>query len=90
MFLRFVTIVLATGLMAYSPLTAQEEDSEEEIATLQEYRVDASREYGYRATSSMTAIRLGGQAVDVPLTINILSSEFIEDLGSRIYPKSIT
>jgi outer membrane receptor protein involved in Fe transport len=75
--------------MAFSPLAAQDADTEgeaaaeaeEEIITLQEFRVDTTQEYGYRATSSMTAIRLTGQVIDTPMRINILPEEFLEDLA---------
>ena len=81
------------GLITYVPLRAQEggetkddevvEDEvvEDEIPLLPAYRVDDSQDYAYRATSSMTAIRLTRQVIDSPMAVNILTAEFIEDLA---------
>lgn len=84
--------VVAASLLAFSPLAAQEEategeeetdlaEEETDVVELPEFRVDESREYGYRGTSSHTAIRLASQSVDLPMNISILPEEFIEDLA---------
>ena len=57
--------VLAANLLVFAPLAAQDEEAkaeeETDIVVLSEFRVDESQEYGYRATSSATAIRLAAQ-----------------------------
>ena len=78
-------ILIAASLLTYAPLSAQEEKTEEgeetELIELPEFRVDDSQEFGYRATSSATAIRLAAQSIDLPMNISILPAEFIEDLA---------
>ena len=78
-------ILIAASLLTYAPLSAQDEETEEgektELIELPEFRVDDSQEFGYRATSSATAIRLAAQSIDLPMNISILPAEFIEDLA---------
>ena len=69
---RWILLFTMTfGLITYVPLRAQEggetkddEVVEDEIPILPAYRVDDSQDYRYRATSSMTAIRLTRQVID--------------------------
>lgn len=84
-FRRLSTAIVFSTLPAGAPLVAQEvaEESakdEDEIIMLSTFEVDTTQDYGYRATGSQTALRLAGKVIDMPMAVNILPEEFIEDL----------
>lgn len=53
--------------------------AEMETIKLDEFDVSASRVSGYRAAGSITATGIGSQIMDVPLPINVVTSEFLAD-----------
>jgi len=44
--------------------------------------VQSERDYGYRATNSITATRVGTAIADTPINIQVLTGEFITDTGA--------
>ena len=82
---RSLVALLAIGLFAFSPLTAQDEEeaaeTEKSIVTLRTFVIDTTQEYGYRATTSMTASRLSTNIIDTPMNIVAITGEFIDDLN---------
>lgn len=51
---------------------------------LEEFSVSAGRASGYRAQSAITATGFGANILDVPVTINVLTGEFVADLGANL------
>jgi outer membrane receptor protein involved in Fe transport len=82
---RSLVALLAIGLFVFSPLTAQDEkeaaELEEDIITLRDFVIDTTQEYGYRATTSMTASRISTNIIDTPMNIVVMTGEFIDDLN---------
>ena len=52
-------------------------------------RVSADRASGYRAQSAITATGFGANILDVPVTINVLTSEFVADLGASLQSEAL-
>lgn len=52
--------------------------------TLSEFNVSADRASGYRAQSAITATGFGANVLDVPVTINVLTNEFVSDYGANL------
>ncbi len=59
----------------------QEDDDEEEIFELSPFEVTSSGDEGYRASSTLAGTRLRTQLEDVGAAIQVLTNEFIDDLG---------
>lgn len=53
--------------------------SERDVIELDEFNVSAEDASGYRATNSITATGIGTRIMDVPIPINILTKDFIQD-----------
>ena len=76
-----------------SSLFAQTEDFEdedsEEIYTLSPFQVVTSGDRGYMATNSISGTRLNMNIKDVPLNLEVITNEFIEDTGSTDLRESL-
>jgi len=59
--------------------TAQEED---EVVTLDIFTVEATETVGYRATNAISATRVNTPLIEVPQTVNVLTSDFLEDVNA--------
>ena len=58
--------------------------SNDELIKLSEFNVSAGRASGYRAQSAITATGFDTPIIDVPVTINVLTGEFAQDVGSSL------
>lgn len=80
-----VSCVAGAGLLLASHVTAQDKVSasdEEEIFELSPFEVDASKDSGYRANSTLAGSRLNTQLKDVAASVSVLTNEFMDDLGA--------
>jgi iron complex outermembrane recepter protein len=53
-----------------------------ETITLEEFSVTEDRADGYRSTTSLTATGIGAKILDTPVTINVLTEEFLRDTAA--------
>ena len=79
---------LAAWLLALSTactLTAQTAPAtpkaDEEVVRLSEFSVKADPNRGYAPSETMTGSRVATKIVDLPYTVNVMTSEFLEDFG---------
>lgn len=56
--------------------------NEEEVYELSPFKVDASDDSGYRATNTISGSRLNTKLKDIPMPIEVITEEFIDDTGS--------
>jgi outer membrane receptor protein involved in Fe transport len=56
---------------------------------LSTFRVDASKDVGYRATNSTSGTRLNTPIKDLPMPINVVTKEFIEDIGAYDFKEAL-
>ncbi len=64
---------------AIQPAFAQEDN--DEVYELSPFVIDASGDEGWRATSTLTGSRTNQELKNVPLSVDALTPEFMEDLG---------
>ena len=64
--------------------TAAKPASGDETIKLSEFSVSADRASGYRAHSASTATGFGSNIIDTPVTINVITGEFVADLGATL------
>src|SRR5690606_6810922 len=55
----------------------------DETIVLSPFEVSSERDYGYLRTNTATATRIGTEIQKVPLSISVLSSDFVQDTGMR-------
>ena len=56
--------------------------SADELVTLPAFSVSSERANGYRATDSMSAARIRTPIVDTPATVNVITGDFLKDIGA--------
>ncbi|MDQ8183523.1 TonB-dependent receptor [Pelagicoccus sp. SDUM812005] len=74
--LRSVTLL---GL--FVPALLAQEAEEQEIFELSPFTVDASKDQGWRAGSTLTGSRTNQALKNVPISVDPITAEFIDDLG---------
>jgi iron complex outermembrane receptor protein len=58
-------------------------DAEDATRTLSPFEVRADQESGYRASNSVTASRFALSIMDTPMSIAVVTEEFLRDIGAR-------
>lgn len=53
--------------------------TDEGVAVLSPFQVNSAKDYGYLKTNSATATRIGTEIQKVPLSISVISEEFLKD-----------
>ena len=79
-------LLLASSSLALhaAPATPASSVPSDELIKLSEFNVSADRASGYRAQSAITATGFDARIIDVPVTINVLTGEFAQDVGSSL------
>ncbi len=80
--LRF-PIALLAAFFAFGKLCAQTTPApaKSEAVQLSDFEVTASTVGGYGASETMTGSRVKTQIIDLPYSVNVMTSEFMEDFG---------
>ncbi len=77
--LPFLLALPATPLLAAQPAAPASGD---QPVILSEFRVDTTKDRGYVATNATTGTRLNLEIKAVPLPIEVITREFIDDIGA--------
>jgi len=74
----------ATAVTAFAQTTAtpQAQPAVTESITLPTFSVSTERANAYRATDSMSAARIRGALIDTPATVNVITNDFLKDIGA--------
>lgn len=57
-------------------------EAELEAIRLSPFEVSSAKDYGYRAANALSAAGTGMAIMDTPVTINVVTRDFIDDLGT--------
>lgn len=76
---RLPFLILGLSVCA---LSASAQDEESEVFELSPFEIDASKDKGYRAESTLAGSRLNASLRDTPATIQVYTKEFLEDIGA--------
>ncbi|MEO6246931.1 MAG: FecR domain-containing protein, partial [Opitutaceae bacterium] len=71
----------ATVLAAQTPGAVADSAPKEEAVILSAFSVHSTKDLGYRATNTMTASRIGMEIMRLPLNVNVITEEFLTDIG---------
>ncbi len=82
-----LTVLISQLGLAVTPLTttasaAAPTPATEQTIRLTAFEVASTRDSGYRATNSVSGTRVNMKLMDVPQTISVLTSDFIQDIGA--------
>ena len=84
---RLMACLLASTSAMIGQTTPSERSTpptSDETITLDEFSVTESRADGYRSTTSLTATGIGAKIMDTPVTINVLTEEFLRDTAASL------
>lgn len=59
------------------------EPSDKDVLVLSPFEVKSDRDFGYLKTNSVTATRIGMEIQNVPMSISVVSREFLDDTNAR-------
>jgi outer membrane receptor protein involved in Fe transport len=76
-----VALAVSSGAFAQAAATAPATKPADDIVSLSEFSVSAESNRGYIAAETMTGSRVKTQIVDLPYTVNVMTSEFFEDFA---------
>ena len=85
-----------TALSAQPASTGGPNATKDETVQLSPFTVVSEKEYGYRATNSITATGIGSEIYRTPISISVVTSDLIRDLGAGslrealLYSTSVT
>lgn len=65
-----------------APAAASAGAKGDEVLVLQEFRVDTTKDRGYRAANATTGTRLNMPIKEIPMPIEVITREFIDDIGA--------
>ena len=88
---RILKSISAATLVAFPlPVFAQESaEEEEDVVTMSVFSVDASQDQGYRATNSISGTSLNVAIQDLPMPIEVITSEFVEDQQATDFKEAL-
>ncbi len=79
-----LSLIVAGASHSPAQTGARPPSSNDEAIKLSEFNVSADRASGYRAQSAITATGFGANIIDIPVTINVLTGEFVQDVGGSL------
>ena len=74
-------LAAANAALAQSPTPNSASSDQNEVVQLSEFNVNANADRGYGASESMTGSRIATKIIDLPYTVNVLTSEFFDDFA---------
>ncbi len=84
-------VTLFTSCALLNPVFAQEEDEVSgEIFQLSPFTVDVSEDSGYRSTNTTSGTSLNTPIKDIPMSIEVINAEFLEDIGATDFEESLS
>jgi iron complex outermembrane receptor protein len=82
--------VALPGLQAQAQTPAPAaNDPQEDFIRLSEFRVDATRDSGYLATNSTAGTRLNTPIKELPMQLEVITRDFIEDIGAVDFKEAL-
>jgi outer membrane receptor protein involved in Fe transport len=83
-FLTSLLLVASAGLSAHgqTPPTGSPAARDDQPIVLSEFRVDTTKDRGYLATNATTGTRLNMPIKQIPMPIEVVTREFIDDIGA--------
>jgi hypothetical protein len=78
---RFVAAILAGSLLPFTTY-AQEEATEGEVITLNPFVVDATKDTGYWANTTLVGTRIRSNLADLAASITVVNKQFMDDTAS--------
>ncbi|MEO6003488.1 MAG: TonB-dependent receptor [Opitutus sp.] len=80
-----ITFAILTTTAAFGQTTTTpDRTTTDEVIKLSDFNVSSARATGYRAQSAITATGFGSNIIDTPVTINVLTNEFVQDVGGSL------
>src|SRR4051812_8637667 len=76
-------LLLALGVVPFCAAQTTTLSNPDEPVQLPKFNVQSARANAYRATDSLSAARTSGALIDTPATVNVITSDFLQDIGAN-------
>jgi iron complex outermembrane recepter protein len=86
---RLIPLLTSIAPLAALAAEAPPPAAPAETVVLEAFRVDISKDVGYRATNTTSGTRLNTPIRDLPMPINVVTKEFIEDIGAYDFKEAL-
>jgi outer membrane receptor protein involved in Fe transport len=80
--LRLAALLASSAAVHAQTESPDSPPTSEETITLPAFTVSSERSNPYRATDSLSAARIRGALMDTPATVNVITSDFLKDIGA--------
>ena len=89
--MRRLLLIIGSLISVGGLLLAQDEEDEDlgEIYLLSPFTVDASGDRGYLSTNSTSGTSLNTLIKDIPMAIEVINAEFLEDTGATDFDEAL-
>ncbi|MCH6259090.1 TonB-dependent receptor plug domain-containing protein [Puniceicoccaceae bacterium K14] len=89
-FSKLVPLTISGALLVGAPLAlSQELDDDDEVFELSPFEVDASEDVGWRSTNSTSGTSLNTKLKDLPMSIEVINSDFLDDTGATDFEEAL-
>lgn len=75
-------VLLRVALVAQSSPTPVALPTQDEAVALETFKIQSERDYGYRATNTITATRTAAPIIQTSLNIAVITEDFFNDIGA--------
>jgi iron complex outermembrane recepter protein len=87
--MAFTALTTAFGAVSVFGQETAEDDVSGDVITMSVFSVDVSQDQGYRATNSISGTSLNVALQDLPMPVEVITSEFVEDLQATDFKESL-
>ncbi|MCF3652050.1 TonB-dependent siderophore receptor [Synoicihabitans lomoniglobus] len=84
-----VGLISSVTLLAQVAVETNAESAEEDVVLLSVFNVDASQDKGYRAANTISGTSLNTAIQDLPMPLEVITSEFVDDLGATDFEEAL-
>ena len=78
---RLASCAIACSITMLAPCAPAQNSAADEVFELSHFTVDTTGDEGWRASSTLTGSRTNQELKNVPLSVDALTAEFMEDMG---------
>lgn len=78
---RLASCAIACSITMLAPFASAQNSAADEVFELSPFTVDTTGDEGWRASSTLTGSRTNQELKNVPLSVDALTAEFMEDMG---------
>ncbi len=88
-FSKYLTVLAALALPVGSVFSQEDDEVTGDIYQLSPFTIDVSEDSGYRSTNTISGTSLNTAIRDIPMSIEVINAEFLEDTGATNFDEAL-